>query len=164
MQFNRTRHLLLKKLAEKYIANRDKNGKADRLGLKMDEIDLLLGHRKKDRDLIISELGKSKEIHAFDINGKGFFITPSEGLSAYSEGKYLKRNNDIILKWLRNFVQIFIPIASLVVAILALSLKIEKVQQDMEKDVQRINKRIDSLNKSLDEKVKSKGRKKDTIE
>ncbi|WP_396636736.1 hypothetical protein [Maribacter sp. R77961] len=153
MRYNLSRHLLLKKLSEKYIAHKDDNGDgADRIGLKLQEIDEILGTRKGDRDLIISELGNSKEIHAFDINGKGFFITPSEGLSALSEKKYLNRNKEIIRSWLKDFVQIFVPIASLTIAILALWIRMGTLNKEHVNDIEKLNSRLEILENSKKDK------------
>lgn len=162
MRYNLTRHLLLKKLSEKYIATRDtKRDGADIIGLRLEEIDEILGNRKKDRDLIVSELGNCKEIHAFNIQGKGFFITPSEGLSAFSEEKYLKKNNDIILRWLKNFVQIFIPLVSLLIAVLALWLRINTTNETNRKEMERLELKMNGIEEKVNKIEKQNNQTKD---
>lgn len=83
-------------------------------------------------------------------------INPALGLSAFTEGKYLKRNNDILIVWLKNFVQIFIPIASLTITILVLSLESRSINKFQDKEIKELNSRIrdleDQINKELYQK------------
>jgi hypothetical protein len=111
MRYNRTRHFLLGILSRKF--NEDLSSqRADKSGLSYEEVDDFLRKRKKDRTLIVSELYENEEIKFFDLdNVKGYMINPIKGLSAYTSKKYLNRNNEIILNWLKNTVQIFITIA-----------------------------------------------------
>jgi len=147
MKYNRTRHRVLGFLAKKF--NEDLSSKrADDSGLNFSEIDNLLRKKKNQRTLIVSELFKEKEIEYFRLNQvEGYMINPTLGLSAYSEKKYLKRNHEIIINWLKNLVQIIIPIAT--VAILALGLRIKNTDK-------AINKKFDVMNQkiiNLEEKV-----------
>jgi hypothetical protein len=130
MRLNRARHFLLKKLSEKFINNNENpNKNADVVGLSLHEIDLLLRRNKKNRELILSELEKSGEIVYYNLMEKGCFIEPINGLSAFAEKKYLRKNNDIIINFLKNFVQIFIPIASMIIAYLALTIKLDVIEK-----------------------------------
>jgi len=152
MQYNRIRHSLLKKLSEKLLREIDNpSDQADVIGMSYEEIDLFLKNKKGERALILSELEKSDEIVYFNLTTKGCFIEPKNGLSALTEKKYLKRNNAIILNWLRNFVQIFIPIASLLIALLALSINIEKNKKANNKKIEKLELRIEQLEKSSSE-------------
>ena len=153
MEFNLNRHKLLEKLADKFNSGKNLPGDgADLIGLKDKQIDDILGSKSKYRDLILSELWESKEIHDFDLNGKGIFITPLEGLSALSSKKYIKRNWDIILKWIKNFLQIVIPILSLAIAFLALTLRFNSMESKIE---QRVSKSYDSKIQHLQQQLDS---------
>ncbi len=154
MRYNRTRHSLLKKLSEKFLKEKDNpSNQADVIGLTYEEIDLFLKNKKGKRELIFSELEKANEIVFFDLDSKkGCFIELKNGLSALTEKKYLKRNNTIILNWLRNFVQIFIPVASLLITILALSMNIEKNKKVNDEKIEKLELRIEQLEKSLTKK------------
>ena len=153
MRYNRTRHFLLKKLSEKFIQNSENSSvNADIIGLSYAEIDLLLKRNKKTRELVLSELEKSEEIVFYNLKEKGCFIEPKNGISAFTEKKYLRRNEDIIINWLKNIVQIFIPIASLIIAYLALTLKINTFQKSNSKEVEKLEMKIKSLEKKTTEK------------
>ncbi|MFV1449869.1 hypothetical protein VBZ51_12010 [Maribacter sp. HS] len=137
MRFNLTRHKLLGKLAEKYV---DKDmfrvDQADVIGLNIDEIDLVLGKQKKYRNLILSELAHSKEIHSFNLSNNGFFITPSEGLSAFSEKKYIRKNNDIFINFIKTLFEILIPVLALTVAVLTLLWNQNPEVKDYSKEIE----------------------------
>jgi hypothetical protein len=145
MRYNRTRHFLLGILSRKF--NEDLSSqRADKSGLSYEEVDDFLRKRKKDRTLIVSELYENEEIKFFDLdNVKGYMINPIKGLSAYTSKKYLNRNNEIILNWLKNTVQIFIPIASLIVAVLALSLRQATLNEKNDLKFNELDQRIIKL-------------------
>jgi len=153
MHFNITRHSLLKKFSKKFLDNQDiKSGDADIVGLTLNEIDEFLQHKKDKRDLILSELYKSEEIVSFNLDEKGYFIEPYKGLSAIAEKKYLRKNHKIILDWLRNFVQIFIPVASLLIAFIALSINLKERENEtkiLRNKLNIIENRVDSINSKL---------------
>lgn len=150
MELNKTRHYILKNLSKKFINNNDNPRKeANVVGLSFSEIDLLLKKNKNFRDLVLSELYKSNEIVFYDLKEKGCFIEPHNGLSAFAERKYLKKNEDILIKWLKNFVQIFIPIASLIVAYLALTIKLNNIEKSNTKEIKDIEIKINELEKKI---------------
>lgn len=164
MRFNRTRHKLLRKLAEKFRLNNDyKEKNADVVGLSLKEIESILGKHKKHRDFILSELGKSKEIQACNLSEKGFFITPSEGLSAFAAGKYIRKNNDILINGFKTFNAIAIPILSLAVAVLALTIKLEPTDMNAEtKVIQNNTKALERIESRLVHYVSDKKEKADS--
>jgi len=150
MRLNRTRHFLLKKLSEKFIDNNENpSEQADVVGLSFSEIDSLLKNDKKIRELVLYELEKSEEIVFYNLKEKGYFIEPTNGLSAFAEKKYLRKNDEIIISWLKNFVQIFIPIASLIIAYLALTLKINSFQKANSKEIKNMELKINELEKKV---------------
>lgn len=157
MRFNLKRHKLLTKLSEKYFEHTDNfssNLDAELIGLTNNQIQSFLKINNKERELILSELEKMDEIVPYGYAEKGYFIEPTKGLSAVTEKKYVKRNNDIILNWLRNFAQIFIPIASLIIAYLALSMNIAKNKKEYNEEIKSLENRIEQLENPINETKK----------
>lgn len=139
---------MLQKLSEKFFKNSDdtkSNLDADIVGLSLIEIDTLLKIDKNTRELILSELEKADEIVFYNLGEKGCFIEPKNGLSALTSKKYIKQNQDIILTWSRNFVQIFIPVASLLIAFIALSLNISKTKIENSEEINKLELKIEHL-------------------
>ncbi|WP_031428536.1 hypothetical protein [Flavimarina sp. Hel_I_48] len=150
MRYNKTRHLILEKLYKKYldsITNSENKTKVTikEAGLTLKEINNLIKEDSFKRELILSELYKWNEIIFSETAGKGCFIEENSGISAYSNKKYLKKNEDIILNWLKNFVQIFIPLASLLIAILALSINFSKINAKNKEKIEKLEMRIKHL-------------------
>jgi len=154
MRFNRIRHKLLHHLYLKYKSDSDsrdlsgskKTVTADKAGLKFSEIDSLLKNRKSDRELILSELFKNKEIIFFDLeSGKGCFIDEDYGVSAYSNKKYLNENYRI----LKNLVLFVLPIIGLVIAIVNLNLKFNSFKETKNTQIENLNSKMDSIENSI---------------
>ena len=140
MRYNKSKHLLLKKLSKKYIDDIDNpNTKvnADVIGLKLTEINSLLKVNSSQRELILSELEESKEIEPFEFDEKGFFINDN-GMTSFVNKKYVKRNEDIIINWFKVFVQIVVPVLALVIAVLSLTIKLDNVKMQSDKELQNI--------------------------
>lgn len=155
MRYNLARHSMLKKLAERLfsIENNEAQIQASLVGLTLAEIDNHLSRSTTERELILSGLSDAKEIEAFKDEFdrvSGYFITDNIGLNSFVEKKYLNRNNDIILNWLKNVVQLLIPIASLAVAALALTLKMNTFEKDTIQKIQTIKSEIIKLNSRID--------------
>jgi hypothetical protein len=157
MRYNLARHSLLKELAKKFGSfgsneNDESKIQASLVGLTLSEIDSHLKLSKAERELVLSGLGDAKEIEAFrDGFDKvaGYFITDNVGLNSFVEKKYLHKNNDIILNWLKNIVQLFIPVASLTVAILALSLKFDSRDKILNQKIESSKDNIIKLNERI---------------
>ncbi len=147
IKLNRKRHFLLKKLSEKFLEqadNKSPNLTADLIGFSFKEIDSFLKVNTEQRELIISELDKNNEIDFYEFKERGCFIDKN-GLSALAEKKYINRNQDIYLNWLRNFVQLFIPVASLIIAYVALSMNIAKNKKENNAEIKSLENRIEKL-------------------
>lgn len=151
MRFNRKRHLLLKKLSEKYIQKNMKGG-AVSLGMSIIEINKLLKVDNLTREKIVSELLRANELILYDFGDKsGFFIEHKNGLSAFSDKKYLKRNENIIINWFKVFVQIAVPVLSLIITILVIikdDSKTTKEIQSIEQKVEDLKNKINKLEKN----------------
>lgn len=156
IKLNHKRHFLLKKLSEKFLEqddNKSQNLTADLIGLSFKEIDSLLNVNLEQRELIISELEKNKEIDFYEFKERGCFIDKN-GFSALAEKKYINRNHDIYLNWLRNFVQLFIPVASLIIAYVALSMNIAKNKKENSEEIKSLENRIEQLENPINETKK----------
>lgn len=155
MRYNKTRHKLLHHLYLKYKRDLDSADltspkraiSANRAGLTFLEIDSLLKDKKSDRELILSELFKNKEIVFFDLKiGKGCMIDEDFGISAYSNKKYLNENNKI----LKNSVLFILPIIGLIIALTNLYLKFDSFKETKNTEIKNLNSRIDNLENSID--------------
>lgn len=122
MRFNRTKHKLLQELSKGLTIS--KNGIEGIKPLSIEEIDKFLKGKSKLREHIISELFIKKEIIFTELPQIGYFISPENGLDALTTNKYLDRNYELIKTRVKDIVQILIPILSLIIAILALCIKL----------------------------------------
>lgn len=156
MNYNRKRHKTLEILSSKRI--QFDSGQIEPnfiLGVDFEDIKSLLNTDRDTCEIIFAPLYNNNEVEYTDIGVKGLFLT-QKGLTSYSEKKYLKENNKIIISWLKNFVQIVIPVLALVVAVLSLTLKLRNFKIQSDKEIQKINTIIsDQKNriKSLEDKI-----------
>lgn len=153
MRYNRKKHFLLLELQKKDQSNRGKMA-ANFSGLTFEKMENLLKINRNELELLLAELLNSKEIGLFDINNeKGCFIDEEIGFLAISKKKYLRKNEDIIISWFKVFTQIIIPILSLTIAVIVLSLKFESITNNIErklnikqkKELKQIELKLDSI-------------------
>ncbi|WP_028123009.1 hypothetical protein [Epilithonimonas tenax] len=147
MDYNRQRHKVLKLLSVSKIQFNNGNRNSDfKFGVSYDNLQKELKYDADTCELVYAKLYQEGEVEHTNTAVFGLQAT-QKGLSSYSEKKYLKENEKLIFDYLRNFVQIAIPIFSLIVAILAIQLKIETTND-------KTNKKIDNLQKQLDKQNK----------
>ena len=148
MRYNLNKHKILKALSEKLASGMGTDGKAKSdISVSKKEIINLIGKDKKLYALIISELRAYNEIVYLEPSDS-FVIETNNGLTSFSDKKYLKKNRNIILGYSKNFTQIFIPVASLVVAVLALWTKIQSennIYNDSRKEIELRLERLEKL-------------------
>lgn len=148
MRYNLTKHKILKNLADKLTAGMDENGRA--VGdIKVSKSDIinLVGKNKRLYAVVISELRANNEIKYLEASDS-YIIETVDGLNSFSNKKYINKNWDIILGYLKNFAQIFIPIASLTVAVLAVWLRINTQDIIHKKQLKEIESRLEVIEKS----------------
>lgn len=151
MNFNRKRHKVLGLLSKSRIQFDSGKIESDfKLGVSFEELQKELKCDLNTCELIYSTLYYEKEVEHTDTAVYGLFST-QKGLTSYSEKKYLKENEKLIVNYLRNFVQIVIPILSLIVAILALTLKLDNVKEETDRKIEHLKKTIDEQEKILQE-------------
>jgi hypothetical protein len=102
---------------------------------------------------IISELNINKEIDYYfwnDIEKKGLFVTPL-GVSSYSNKKYKKLFCSNVRNNLKDFVQIIIPIVSLLITLLidrdnlSKELKYNTQVKELKERIERLENRRNTL-------------------
>jgi len=142
MNFNRKRHKVLQLLSTSRIQFDSGRMESDfKLGVGFDDLQRELNCDLDTCELIYSTLYNEKEVEHTNTSVYGLFAT-QKGLTSYSERKYVKENNKIITNYSRNFVQIVIPILSLIVAILAISLKIDNANKDVNEKILDLQRQI----------------------
>ncbi|GAL69085.1 hypothetical protein [Jejuia pallidilutea] len=140
MNLNRKRHKTLKLLSVSRI--QFESGQSDsktKFGMSFDELQKELKCDRTKCELIFSPLYSNEEIKYTNVDVEGL-ISTRKGLTAFSEKKYLKENDKIIVNWLRNFVQIVIPVLALLIAYVSLTTKLESLKTQSDKELQVVKK------------------------
>lgn len=152
MNNNLKRKKLLNELFRVYNDDHIKPKPANEVGITFKQIDTLLNVNQPKRNLILSELWNSKEIILFKHNeGNGCFISDL-GMESCSNKKYKRKNEDIFLSWLKNFTQIFIPIASLIITIIVLSINPKNNYNKLDTELQTIKQKVEYIEKVQNKK------------
>jgi len=150
MNLNLKRHKLLGLLSDQRIGVELEKEGYNVLGVTFVVILKHLDCNKDELQLITSELYTSDEIGYHDVgNGSGLFAKDN-GLTSFSNEKYVKLNNKIIKNNIKDFVQIIIPILSLIVAILAISIKINSLNSRTEKEIKAIEQKQELILEKID--------------
>ena len=115
------------------------------LGVSSESILKDLNCSEDELELITSELRTQDEIKDFDADGvKGFFARPN-GVSAFSNKKYLRLNNSRIKNNAKDLVQIIIPVLSLLITLVV----ILKDNSKNTKEIQTIEQKLESIQDSI---------------
>lgn len=145
MRYNRTRHKALLLLSEKFnkLLN-EKTGsfRGNEVGLSNEELNSLLNIDDRKRRLVFSELFENEEVKPYHLDGiSGCFIHPEKGFESLANEKYLERNREIVKNWIKDFVQIAIPVLSLIITILVI------IRDDEKRDnkIQDIGEKVEEL-------------------
>ena len=159
MRYNRTRHkalLLLSGKFNKLLNEKTGNVGGNEVGLSNEELNSLLNIDDRKRRLVFSELFESEEVMPYHLDGiSGCFINSEKGLESPANEKYLERNREIVKNWIKDLVQIAIPVLSLIITILVIirdDAKRDKEMQDIEQKVEELQGNIKSMelrNKTL---------------
>lgn len=124
---------------------------ADLFGLSLNEIDTKLNISPNEREMILSELIESQEIICFNLKNIGYIINEKKGISALADKKYINRNWKIILDWIKNFVQIIIPVLALFIAYVSLTSKLDSQKTQSNKELQELRNEIQELRNTMQE-------------
>lgn len=152
MRYNRTRHKVLLLLSEKFnkLLN-EKTGSigGNEVGLSNEELNSILNIDNRKRRLIFSELFENKEVMPYHLGGiSGCFINSEKGLESLANEKYLERNREIVKNWIKDIVQIAIPVLSMIITVLVIirdDTKRDKEMKDIEQKVEELQENIKSM-------------------
>ncbi|WP_299278932.1 hypothetical protein [uncultured Psychroserpens sp.] len=171
MNYNRKRHKVLKSLSESRIKFDSGTGESGwKLGVGFDTLCKSLKCDREKLEVILSELYLNKDIEYTNVDVDEVFST-QQGLVTFASKKYIKENNKLILNWLKNFNQILIPVLSLIIAIVALTIKFNSIQKEIENNLSEkyliqiddLQNQIDSLKKNDSQNIKQNEFPKDTV-
>jgi hypothetical protein len=145
MNSNVLRHRLLGILTKQYIISEKSN---DTLGVSFTDIESDLKCTDTFLRQSISELFENKEIgyhDAYDIIG---IYATEKGVASFSTKKYWRTDRLIKVNFIKDCIQIIIPVLSLIVAVLAITMKIETVNEATKKSQIEVLQRVEALEKS----------------
>jgi hypothetical protein len=139
MNINLERHRLLKILVDQHY--KFEAGKLEMPGVPYATIYEKLKCSHSELLKITSLLLIENEIGNYDNAFLGYYST-TKGNAAYADKKYYLIYHRKVLDRVKNFVQIVIPILSLLVAILALTLKIDVANKKLENRIEVLENKI----------------------
>lgn len=149
MNLELKRHKLLGILSKQRNDLELKKAEYNALGVPFEKIYSELNCNEDELKLITSELYTADEIgyhDAYDIVG---IFAKDNGLSSFANKKYSriywKRVSDLT----KNAVQIIIPILSLLIAFIALSIKIESLNKSTDNKIDNLEKQVIELKSEL---------------
>lgn len=135
MNFNRKRHKILKLLSPSFILfNSDQMTSEDKFGVSFDNLERELKYNRNDCEKVFSRLYSDEEVKYTNTSVVGLHLT-QKGLDSFTNKKYLKENYDLIIDWIKDFVQIIIPILSLLIAFFALTSRFNSISEKIENKV-----------------------------
>ncbi|WP_031425460.1 hypothetical protein [Flavimarina sp. Hel_I_48] len=111
---------------------------AELVGLSFKHIEKELNINSYQRELMLSELDKSEEIIFYHLEERGCYIDQKNGFAALSNRKYINQHWSIILDWIKNFVQIVIPVLALIVAYISFTSKMNSIKMQYDKELQDV--------------------------
>ncbi|MCL5130533.1 hypothetical protein [Algibacter sp. L4_22] len=154
MNLELKRHKLLGILSKQRNDLELKKAEYNALGVPFEKIYSELNCNEDELKLITSELYTADEIgyhNAYDIVG---VFAKDNGLSAFANKKYSriywKRVSDLT----KNAIQIIIPVLSLLIAFIALSIKIESLNKTTDNKLDNLEKQVIELKSELDKTKK----------
>ncbi|MCG8806409.1 hypothetical protein G1K75_12180 [Tenacibaculum finnmarkense] len=151
MNQNINKHKILQSLFEK---------KDDRIdSINKDEFIKKLHLNPEICTFIFETLKDDNEVDFLNVRRADIYITEQGKKALFSE-KYKKQNENVIIGFFKIFTQIAIPILSLTIAFIALTLKLTYFSKTIEEKVNLKNKtKIESINKKLDSILKLQNKK-----
>lgn len=137
MNDNIKKHELLEILSTEKINNKTP------LGVGFDKILELLKIDKEYLDFICGELYGTGEIKYFDngVDEKGLYAT-SLGVKSHSSKNYIERQNKKNWELAKNWVQTVVPILSLVIAIIVLTLSNRSYLKEVKSELKEVKERL----------------------
>jgi hypothetical protein len=150
MNYNIKRHELLKILSRQRVGIELEKDGYKIIGVSFDNILKELKCNEYQLRELSACLYDNKEIDYYNVdNVTGNYCT-EKGLSSYIDKKYLKIRLSNIIGYIKDATQVFIPLLSLIVAIIALTTKLENSERKYNLEIQKLRQeilRIDTRNK-----------------
>jgi hypothetical protein len=143
---NYKRHKLLKHLAFRNIEYWQKQKGFTNPYMTFNEICEKLKWNKTELDIIYIQLESQLELKQSVKNMNNILTITEKGILSYSNKKYFNLYSKSIIVGIKDMAQIFIPVASLIIAFLALTYSKPKTQKsEYKKELNKIETNIDSL-------------------
>ncbi|RZL32272.1 MAG: hypothetical protein EOO96_14455 [Pedobacter sp.] len=118
MKIDKLRHEVLGLLSAKSVESINKGNKD--ICVEKSRIKEFLADDAKRWPLILSELLEVNEIKPYHLNEQHGFFSTDLGNMAYSNKKYLLRHENFMINRTKNFLQIAIPLLSVMITIFVL--------------------------------------------
>ncbi|MCX7549153.1 hypothetical protein OS188_14440 [Xanthomarina sp. F1114] len=121
------------------------------LGVEYEELKKELDITKEEMFIVTSKLREELEIEPYRVDFEGYFAKP-KAVYSYVSRKYLKKTRNEKRENIKYYLQIVIPVVSLLIAFLAITLNILQWQSNKKKSEQEIilNTELEKLNIRLD--------------
>jgi hypothetical protein len=135
MNLDIKRHKLLSIVSERLVEMDLKKKPGQVIGISLEELMTELNCTDSKLRIIASKLFEEGEVELYHVSFKGLLCT-EKGLAAYHDKKYLREIEKRIFERIRNWVQVLIPILSLVFSIIiyiATESKLNKGQREIDK-------------------------------
>ena len=142
MNYNTKKHQLLGLLSKQHAMVQLSKPGFDALGISYNNIYLKLSIIDVELVVLTSELYDNGEIeyyNHFDVEG---ICTTNKGIAAFSNEKYKKLNSKFLIEKIKDLVQIIIPVLSLIVAIAALTIKLDSINNENKVRFDKIERQL----------------------
>jgi len=151
MNLELKRHKLLGILSKQRNDLELKKAEYNALGVPFEKIYAELNCNEDELKLITSELYSADEIGYHDAHNIVGVFAKDNGLSAFANKKYSRIYWKRISDLTKNAVQIVIPILSLLIAFIALTIKIETLNKSTENKIDNLEKQVIELKTELEQ-------------
>jgi len=92
----------------------------------------------EEYELLKMSLFEEKEVFRHNPKYKLGLNATDKGVASFVNKKYKKKNEDIIINWVKIFVQIVVPVLALIVAVLSLTIKLDSLKMQSDKELQKL--------------------------
>jgi hypothetical protein len=147
MNNNLSRHKLLKILADKYL--KVNQGQEQALGVSWEDLMAKMNCSLGELMDISSTLFDEQEVDKHDAYGIKGIYAKMKGVSSYSTRKYRKENEKLIFERFKNWIQVLIPIISLLVTLYVV-IASERRIEDKDNQINKYDNRLLELERKMD--------------
>jgi hypothetical protein len=148
MNINKKRHELLSILSQRLVNIDIKVSNNLAIGISFAELASSLNCTQEYLRKIASRLFEEKEIDLYDVKFKGLFCT-EKGLASFLDKKYLYLQETKIFDRFKNWIQVLIPVLSLLFTIIIFT-KSESKLRKVDIEIQKLKQDLDIIKNSKD--------------